>query len=67
MGSMERGRWECSGTTESMWIADSNMTEFLPNSAKYSEKARWGWYISQASETGGNLCWQTSARYLESG
>ena len=67
VGSMERRKWECSGITESIRIADSNMSEILPNSAKYSKKARWGWYINQASETGGNLCWQTSVRYLESG
>ena len=40
VGSMERGRWKCTGITESMGIDDSDMTEILINYAKYTEKVQ---------------------------
>ena len=57
MGSMESGRWKFTGITESMGIADSDMTEILLKSAKYSEKVHWGWYTRQESGEGKNICW----------
>ena len=57
MGSMESGRWKFTGITESMGIADSDMTEILLKSAKYSEKVHWGWYTRQESGEGKNIFW----------
>ena len=37
--SMERGIWKCSGMRDSISSALSAMTEILPESARYAEKA----------------------------
>ena len=37
--SMERGRWKCSGMRDSIFSALSAMTEILPESSRYAEKA----------------------------
>ena len=43
--SIERGRWRGSVITESIRMADSDMTEIIPDPDKYSEKAcSWIWY-----------------------
>ena len=48
-------------------IADSEMTEIFPESAKYAEKADFGFYIKQAPGDGTKRCWKPAVRYLESG
>ena len=48
-------------------IADSEMTEIFPESAKYAEKADFGFYIKQAPGDGTKRFWKPAVRYLESG
>ena len=57
MCSIERGVWRCSVIIESAGVADSEMMEILPVSAKYFEKARWYLYTKQDPGFGTKHCW----------
>ena len=54
------------GITESIGVADSEIIEILPESAKYSEKAWWGLHTKQATGDGTKRCWQPAVRCLNS-
>ena len=47
-------------------MADSEMTEILPESAKYVRKAQWGLYTKNDPVSVINRCWQPAGVYLES-
>ena len=66
MWSIERGGWRCSVITESIRVADSEMTEILPESANYAKKAQEGLYTKQTPVYGKNCSWQPAVIYLES-
>ena len=65
--SMERGSFKCSVIVEFIVIADSEMTEIFPESAKYAEKADCSFYTKQAPGDGTKRFWKPAMRYLESG
>ena len=47
-------------------MSDSNITDILPEPAKYADKAQWCWSTSQAPGAGKNIYWQPDVGYLES-
>ena len=57
MWSIERGVWRCLVIIEYVGVADSEMMEILPVSAKYFEKARWYLYTKQDPGSGTKHCW----------
>ena len=65
--SMERGGWKCSGIRDYITSALSAMTEILLESARYSEKAMWGWYAIHTPGSGKKRCCVSAVRYLSSG
>ena len=64
---MERCRWKCSGMRHYIVSALSEMTEILPESARYAEKSLWGWYAIHSLRAGTKRFCVPAVRYLGSG